>query len=74
MRVFLIVAAKPLNDGTRGFRFNIFGQKGVLRLRKRKSNGFNVQTKDCMTRINLGKLSVYFERSATIRRLRHFAG
>lgn len=74
MRVFLIIAAKPLNDGTRGFRFNIFGQKGVLRLRKLKSNGFNVQSKDCMTRINLGKLSVYFEHGATIRRLRHFAG
>lgn len=74
MRLFLIFATAPLNDGTRGFRFNIFGQKGVLRLRKKKSNGFNVQSKDCMTRINLGKLSVYFEHSATVRRLRHFAG
>lgn len=74
MRFFLICAAKPLNDGTKGFRFNIFGQKGLVRLRKRKSNGFNVKTDDCMTRINLGKLTVYMERGATIRRLRHFAG
>lgn len=72
--VFLILAVKPLNDGTRGFRFNILGQKGVLRLRKLKSNGFNVTSKDCMTQINLGKLSIYFEHGATIRRLRHFAG
>lgn len=74
MKFFLICAAKPLNDGTKGFRFNIFGQKGVLRLRKRKSNGFNIQSKDCMTRINLGKLTVYMEHNLTIRRLRHFAG
>lgn len=72
--VFLIIAAKPLNDGTRGFRFNVFGQKGLLRLRKRKSNGFNIKSDSCMTRVNLGKLSVYFEHSATVRRLRHFAG
>jgi len=74
MRLFLIIAAKPLNDGTKGFRFNILGQKGLVRLRKRKSNGFNVKTDNCMTRVNLGKLSVYFEHSLTIRRLRHFAG
>ena len=74
MRLFLIIAAKPLNDGTKGFRFNIFGQKGLLRLRKHKSNGFNIKSDKCMTRLNLGKLSVYFEHNATIRRLRHFAG
>ena len=72
--VFLILAVKPLNDGTRGFRFNVFGQKGLLRLRKRKSNGFNVKADSCMTRVNMGRLSVYFEHSATARRLRHFAG
>jgi len=74
MQFFFILAAKPLNDGTKGFRFNAFGQKGLIRLRKRKSNGFNVKTDDCMTRVNLGRLSVYFEHNATIRRLRHFAG
>jgi len=74
MRFFLICAAKPLNDGTKGFRFNFFGHKGVVRLRKYKSNGFNFQSKDCMTRINLGKLTVYMEHNLTIRRLRHFAG
>ena len=74
MKFFLICAAKPLNDGTKGFRFNFFGQKGVVRLRKYKSNGFNIQSKDCMTRINLGKLTVYMEHNLTIRRLRHFAG
>lgn len=74
MKFFLILAAKPFNDGTRGFRFNVLGQKGLIRLRKRKSNGFNVKSESCMTRINMGRLSVYFEHGATIRRLRHFAG
>lgn len=72
--MFIIFATKPLNDRTKGFRFNVLGQKGLVRLRKRKSNGWNVHHDDCMTRINMGKLSVYFEHGATIRALRHFAG
>jgi hypothetical protein len=74
MQFFFILAAKPLNDGTRGFRFNVLGQKGLIRLRKRKSNGINVKSDRCMTRVNLGRLSVYFEHGATARKLRHFAG
>ena len=74
MRLFLIFASAPLNDGTKGFRFNVFGQKGLLRLRKRKNNGFNVKADVCMTRVNMGRLSVYFEHGATVRKLRHFAG
>ena len=37
--MFLIVATKPLNDGTKGFRFNVLGQKGFYRKRANKSNG-----------------------------------
>lgn len=74
MRLFLIFATAPLNDGTRGFRFNVFGQKGLVRMRKRKSNGYNVKADRCMTRVNLGRLTVYFEHGATARKLRHFAG
>jgi hypothetical protein len=32
--MFAIIATKPLTDGTKGFRFNILGTKGVLRKRK----------------------------------------
>lgn len=72
--MFLIAATKSLNDGTRGFRFNFLGQKGLVRFRKRKNNGYNVQHKDCMTRINLGKATLYLEHDFTKRVLRHFAG
>ena len=32
--MFVILATKPLNDGTNGFRFNILGNKGIYRKRK----------------------------------------
>lgn len=72
--MFAILATKPLNDGTKGFRFNVMGKKGIVRRRKIKSNGFNMSHKDCMTKINLGKVTVYLEHKETIRLLRHFAG
>lgn len=72
--MFIIFATKSLNDGTKGFRFNVLGKKGLVRIRKRKNNGWNIHHDDCMTRINMGKVSAYFEHKATIRLLRHFAG
>ena len=33
--MFIILATKPLNDGTKGFRFNFLGQKGFYRKRSR---------------------------------------
>jgi len=72
--MFVILATKSLNDGTKGFRFNVMGQKGLVRIRKRKSNGYKVITKDCMTAVHLGKITAYFEHKATIRILKHFAG
>lgn len=72
--MFIIFATKPLNDRTKGFRFNVLGQKGLVRMRKRKSNGWNIHRDDCMTRINMAKVSVYFEHGASVRLLRHFAG
>ena len=38
--MFVILATKPLNDGTKGRRFNILGQKGFFRLRKNTSRGW----------------------------------
>ena len=75
--MFVCIATKPLNDRTRGFRFNFFGAKGLVRLRKRKSNGFKSEMGDCMIAQHLGKLTIYLERNsnkAGSRVVRHFAG
>ena len=72
--MFVIFATKPLNDGTKGFRFNFLGYKGLTRKRKHDSRGYKINTGGCMTAIHLGKRTVYLEHSATPRKLRHFAG
>lgn len=72
--MFIILATKPLNDSTKGFRFNMMGKKGLVRIRKRKNNGWKVVHDNCMTAIHMGKASVYFEHKKTERKLRHFAG
>lgn len=72
--MFIILATKSLNDGTKGFRFNLLGLKGLTRKRKIKSRGWNIQKDNCMTAIHMGKRSVYFEQPTTQRRLHHFAG
>lgn len=81
--MFIIFATKSLNDGTKGFRFNVLGKKGLVRLRKHKSNGWNIRKDDCsqsqtrnscMIRINMGKLTAYFEHKKPERKLHHFAG
>ena len=71
--VFLIVATKPLNDGTKGFRFNILGRKGLYRKRNSKvrrgvSSGAN------MVGYHYGKRSLYLEHGYSSRKLQHFAG
>ena len=72
--MFIIFATKSLNDGTKGFRFNVLGKKGLVRLRKRKNNGYRIVQDECMTIIHMGKLSLYTEHKATMRKLQHFAG
>lgn len=72
--MFAIIATKPLNDGTKGFRFNFFGRKGLTRKRSCISRGYRIEHKKCMTAIHLGKRTVYFEHKATSRKLQHFAG
>ena len=71
--MFVILATKPLNDGTDGFRFNILGSKGIYRKRKidkryGKSHG------DCMTGYHFGKRSLYLQQAVPRRKLCHFAG
>jgi hypothetical protein len=75
--MFVIFATKPLNDGTKGFRFNAFGLKGVVRKRKSLSRGYGFTQGKSMKALHLGKLTVYFEtgrNSYSVRQLRHFAG
>lgn len=72
--MFIIFATKSLNDRTRGFRFNMLGKKGLVRLRKKKNNGWRVVHDNCMTAIHMGKLTAYFEHNKPERKLRHFAG
>jgi hypothetical protein len=75
--MFVIFATKPLNDGTKGFRFNAFGLKGLARKRKSLSRGYGFETGKAMKALHLGKLTVYFEtnrNSYSVRQLRHFAG
>jgi len=76
--MFVCLATKSLNDGTRGFRFNFFGIKGLARKRKPRSpKRYGIQQGACMTGYHFGKLSVYIEQSRNktgTRRVRHFAG
>lgn len=74
--MFYCIATKPLNDRTNGFRFNIFGLKGLTR--KRQSiKRYGVKAGACMKALHIGKRSIYFEQSTNKtgkRRIRHFAG
>ena len=72
--MFIIFATKSLNDGTKGFRFNMLGKKGLMRLRKCKNNGWRIVHDDCMTAIHMGKLTAYLEHKKPERKLHHFAG
>ena len=75
--MFILFATKPLNDGTKGFRFNVLGIKGMLRKRKYLSRGYGLQTGKAMRSVHLGKVTIYVEmkgNSHSVRQLRHFAG
>lgn len=75
--MFVIMATKPLLDGTKGYRFNLMGVKGLTRKRKSISRGYTVKVGECMTAYHLGKRSIYIEtdkNTLSSRVLRHFAG
>ena len=76
--MFVIFATKPLNDRTKGFRFNFLGQKGLFRKRSIKSRGLSLFNRDrCMTAHHIGKYSLYIEHNrnkSTERKFWHFAG
>lgn len=76
--MFLIVTTQPLNDGTKGFRFNAFGLKGMIRKRKNLSRGYGIHKGKAMTALHVGKVTVYLENKRnkhSVRQFtRHFAG
>ena len=74
--MFVLLATKPLNDNTKGFRFNFIGIKGLTRKRS-TVNRLGITKGQCMTGYHLGKRSVYIERKpnrTSSRKLQHFAG
>jgi len=75
--MFAIIATKPLNDRTEGFRFNFLGAKGIFRKRKVKSNGIKFKALNSMIALHFFKRTIYLEKKdnrTTGRRVRHFAG
>ena len=62
---------KPLNDGTKGFRFNFLGKKGLYRKRKKDSRGWPHVIEGDMKGYHMGKRSLYI---VTSRSFGHFAG
>jgi len=78
MNFFTCIAIKPLNDGTKGFRFNLLGLKGLTRKRQFKSRGFKLfDRSDCMVGFHFWKRTVWFEtkrNTNSVRKLWHFAG
>jgi len=75
--MFILIATRKLNDGTKGFRYNILNQKGLVRRRKRLSRGVSFETGKAMKALHIGRLSIYFESKRnqhSVRQLRHWAG
>ena len=75
--MFILFATAPLNDDTKGFRFNFAGFKGLTRKRISKSRGWKFETGKCTNAVHLDKRTIYFEKRAnrqTKRKLAHFAG
>ena len=72
--MFVIVATKPLNDGTSGFRFNVLGQKGLFRMRSDKSLPRAKRVGPTMNAYDMGKFTLYLEKKRPARKLAHFAG
>ena len=69
---------KSTQDGCRGFRFDIsilgMRTKGLVRLRARKSRGFNREVGKTMTVYNCHKASLALQNKRPLRLLSNFAG
>ena len=63
----------PLRDGTTGFRFEIFGIKGLFRRRVIKKL-WNIGSGETCNKINFGKNVLYIQKSKASRHFARFAG
>ena len=72
------IKIKSTNDGCRGFRFDIglfkARIKGLVRLRAKKSRGFNRQIGSTMTMYNCYRATLAVENRYPLRNLYNFAG
>jgi len=73
-KFFTCISIKGNNDGTKGFRFNILGMKGLVRRRKNKSNGLRLTSGDCFKSLHMFKTTIHIEKKRTVKPLGHFAG
>jgi len=64
-----IITKQPLNDGTKGFRFNW----GLYR-KRRSFNRYGVIKGDSMTGYHFGKRSIYVQKSTPKKQLWSFGG
>jgi hypothetical protein len=53
-------------------RFNVFGAKGFVAIRKYKSRGYGLEKQRTFTQLHLGKISLAFDRRK--RHTHNFAG
>lgn len=70
----VIYSIRPLNDGTKGFRFDVIGFKGVYRKRVRGLRAFEVTTKGkTFVQVHKGKHSLYIEQARPLKALADFS-
>ena len=58
---------RPLNDGTKGARFYIFGLKGIYRKRTLKSKGLRISNGKSTRIIDIFKRTIYLEKRSNKR-------
>ena len=70
----VIYSIRPLNDGTKGFRFDVIGFKGIYRKRVRALRPFEVTTKGkTFVQVHKGKHSLYVEQARPLKALADFS-
>ncbi|CAB4124879.1 hypothetical protein UFOVP59_55 [uncultured Caudovirales phage] len=68
------LSTRPLNDNTKGFRFDFIGNKGIYRVRKFKSRKLAFEAVgDTFFAIHMGKRSLYMQQTEPLRALHDFA-
>lgn len=63
---------RPLNDGTKGNRFELIGIKGMYRIRKYKRRAFQIDLQQTFASVHYGRFTLHIE-SGLPARLYNFA-